>query len=78
MLHTLGFKQGLADFVLDAMGKASDFERQNTEQAKGRKKESAFMQRLASVMGEAVQGLDMPRPVESVRVIVEQCRLMWK
>ena len=55
MLQTLGFKQGLADFVLDAMGKASDFERQNTEQAKGRKKESAFMQRLASVMGEAVK-----------------------
>jgi len=38
MLATLGFKQGLADFVLDAMGKASDFERQNTEAAKGRKK----------------------------------------
>ena len=55
MLQTLGFKQGLADFVLDAMGKASDFERQNTEQAKGKKKESAFMQRLASVMGEAVK-----------------------
>ena len=45
-MKTLGFKQGLADFVLDAMGNASDFERQNTEQAKGKKKESAFMQRL--------------------------------
>ncbi len=55
MLQTLGFKQGLADFVLDAMGKASDFELQNTERAKGKKKESAFMQRLASVMGEAVK-----------------------
>ena len=55
MLQTLGFKQGLADFVLDAMGDAKDFERQNTEAAKGKKKESAFMQRLASVMGEAVK-----------------------
>ena len=26
----------------------------------------------------AVQGLDIPRPVESARAIVEQCRLMWK
>lgn len=55
MLQTLGFKQGLADFVLDAMGNAADFELQNTEKAKGKKKESAFMQRLASVMGEAVR-----------------------
>lgn len=55
MLQTLGFKQGLADFVLDAMGNAADFERQNTEAAKGKRKESAFMQRLASVMGEAVK-----------------------
>ena len=55
MLQTLGFKQGLADFVLDAMGNAADFELQNTEKAKGKKKESAFMQRLASVMGEAVK-----------------------
>ena len=37
------------------MGNAADFELQNTEQAKGKKKESAFMQRLASVMGEAVK-----------------------
>lgn len=62
MLETLGFKQGLADFVLDAMGKASDFERQNTEAAKGRKKESAFMQRLASVMGGAVKVNEEPKP----------------
>ena len=79
MLHTLGFKQGLADFVLDAMGKASDFERQNTEQAKGRKKESAFMQRLASVMGEAVkvnaeskpEGGSAISPEERLRTAVE-------
>ena len=79
MLQTLGFKQGLADFVLDAMGKASDFERQNTEQAKGRKKESAFMQRLASVMGEAVKvnaeakpkGESNVPPEERLRAAVE-------
>ena len=79
MLQTLGFKQGLADFVLDAMGKASDFERQNTEQAKGRKKESAFMQRLASVMGEAVKvnaeagpkGESAISPGERLRAAVE-------
>ena len=53
MLQTLGFKQGLADFVLDAMGDASDFERQNSEEKKGKRKESAFMQRLKSVMGDA-------------------------
>lgn len=55
MLQTLGFKQGLADFVLDAMGEAADFERQNAEETKGRRKESAFMQRLASVMGDSVK-----------------------
>ncbi len=55
MLQTLDFKQGLADFVLDAMGKASDFECQNTEEARGKKRASAFMQRVASVMGEAVK-----------------------
>lgn len=54
MLQTLGFKQGLADFVLDAMGEAADFERQNRESMQGKKK-SAFMQRLASVMGSAVK-----------------------
>lgn len=51
MLQTLSFKQGLADFVLDAIGDASDFEYQNREQEKGGKKPSAFMQRLASIMG---------------------------
>ncbi len=55
MLGTLDFKQGLADFVLDAMGDAADFERRDAAEAKGRKKESAFMQRLASVMGDAVK-----------------------
>ncbi len=55
MLQTLSFKQGLADFVLDALGEASDFERQNRDEAKGKKKPSAFMQRLASVMGGAVK-----------------------
>ena len=56
MLQTLSFKQGLADYVLDAMGDAADFELQNFDEAKGRKKkESAFMQRLASVMGNAVK-----------------------
>ena len=54
MLQTLSFKQGLADFVLDAIGDAADFERQNLDENKGKKK-SAFMQRLASVMGDAVK-----------------------
>ena len=30
------------------------------------------------VLRSAVQGLDIPRPLESVRAFVEQCRLMWK
>ena len=51
MLQTLSFKQGLADFVLDAMGEARDFEYQNRDEEKNRKKPSAFMQRLASIMG---------------------------
>ena len=51
MLQTLSFKQGLADFVLDAMGEAKDFEYQNRDEEKNRKKPSAFMQRLASIMG---------------------------
>jgi len=55
MLQTLSFKQGLADFVLDAMGDAADFELQNLDENKGRKKQSAFMQRLATVMGGAVK-----------------------
>lgn len=62
MLQTLSFKQGLADFVLDALGNAKDFERQNAEDVKGRRKESAFMQRLASVMGEAVKVNAAPQP----------------
>lgn len=51
MLQTLSFKQGLADFVLDAMGEAKDFEYQNRDEEKNTKKPSAFMQRLASIMG---------------------------
>ena len=51
MLQTLSFKQGLADFVLDAMGEAKDFEYQNRDEEKNNKKPSAFMQRLASIMG---------------------------
>ena len=33
---------------------------------------------LQLVLQLAVQGLDMPRPAESVRTLVEHCRLMWK
>lgn len=62
MLQTLDFKQGLADFVLDAQGDAADFERLDAEEAKGRRKESAFMQRLASVMGDAVKVRPDPSP----------------
>ena len=51
MLQTLSFKQGLADFVLDAMGEAKDFEYQNRDEEKNKKKPSAFMLRLASIMG---------------------------
>ena len=46
MLQTLSFKQGLADFVLNAIGEAKDFECQNRDEEKNRKKPSAFMQRL--------------------------------
>ncbi len=62
MLGTLDFKQGLADFVLDARGDAADFEMRDAPEAKGRKKESAFMQRLASVMGDAVKVRPDPSP----------------
>lgn len=55
MLQTLSFKQGLADYVLDAMGEASDFELKNRDDGQGKKKPSAFMQRLATVMGGAVR-----------------------
>lgn len=74
MLQTLGFKQGLADFVLDAMGNAADFELQNTEKAKGRKKESAFMQRLASVMGDAVKvnAATPPKPKDGPAIPPEE------
>ena len=33
---------------------------------------------LALVLQLAVQGLDIPRPVESVRAYVEDCRAMWR
>ena len=56
MLTTLSFKQGLADFVLDAMGDAAAFEGRRDEEPKdGRRKRNAFMERLASVMGEGVR-----------------------
>ena len=55
MLGTLRYKQGLSDFVLDAIGDAKDFEkRRDVDEGDGRKKRNAFMERLASVMGEAV------------------------
>lgn len=72
MLQTLSFKQGLADFVLDALGEASDFERQNRDEAKGRKKPSAFMQRLASVMGGAVKVEPETPPKDEVRIPPEE------
>ena len=46
MLGTLKFKQGLADYVLDARGDSADFE---TKDARG-----AFMARLAEVMDSPV------------------------
>ena len=30
------------------------------------------------VLQLAVQGLDIPRPIDSVRALVEQCRVTWK
>ncbi len=72
MLQTLSFKQGLADFVLDAMGDAADFERQNLDEKKGKKKESAFMQRLASVMGDAVKVKPEPAPRSEPRIPPEE------
>ena len=30
------------------------------------------------VLQHAVQGLDIPRPLDSVRALVEQCRVTWK
>ena len=30
------------------------------------------------VLQLAVQGLDIPHPIESVRTLVEECRVMWK
>jgi hypothetical protein len=30
------------------------------------------------VLQLAVQGLDIPRPLDSVRALVEQCRVTWK
>ena len=30
------------------------------------------------VLQLAVQGLDIPRPLDSVRALVEQCRMTWK
>ena len=55
MLQTLDFKQGLADFVLDARGDAADFEMRDSRDPDARRKQNAFMQRLASVMGDAVR-----------------------
>jgi len=71
MLQTLSFKQGLADFVLDAMGDAADFERQNLDENKGKKK-SAFMQRLASVMGDAVKVRPEPAPRAEPKIPPEE------
>lgn len=73
MLQTLSFKQGLADYVLDAMGNAADFERQNLDEGKGRKKKaSAFMQRLASVMGDAVKVKPEPQRREEPKIPPEE------
>ena len=72
MLQTLSFKQGLADFVLDAMGDAADFERQNLDEKKDKKKESAFMQRLASVMGDAVKVKPEPQPRSEPKIPPEE------
>lgn len=30
------------------------------------------------VLQLAVQGLDIPRPLDSVRALIEQCRILWK
>lgn len=82
MLSTLSFKQGLADFVLDAMGDATAFEgRQDEEPKDGRRKRNAFMERLASVMGDGLQTEAAPMkgsaekpvipPTERLRAAVE-------
>jgi len=35
-------------------------------------------QECGLVLQFAVQGFDIPRPLESVRALIEECRLMWK
>ena len=82
MLSTLSFKQGLADYVLDAMGDAEAFEGRRDEEPKdGRRKRNAFMERLASVMGEGLRTEELPAkasagkpaipPAERLRAAVE-------
>ncbi len=70
MLQTLSFKQGLADYVLDEIGDAADFERLNAEaNGEKRQKKSAFLQRLSSIMGDTAVGEKQPAvpPPERIR-----------
>ena len=66
MLSTLGFKQGLSDFVLDARGKQEDFEKANAK--------SAFISRLTDILGKPLAPSQTP-PADPVKHLADELSL---
>ncbi|MDY0282511.1 MAG: C-terminal helicase domain-containing protein, partial [Salinivirgaceae bacterium] len=66
MLATLGFKQGLSDYVLDARGDQNDFEQTNAK--------SAFIARLTDVIGKSLAPSQTP-PSDPVKVLSDELSL---
>ena len=66
MLSTLGFKQGLSDFVLDARGNQEDFEKANAK--------SAFITRLTDILGKPLVQNPTP-PADPVKHLADELSL---
>lgn len=66
MLATLGFKQGLSDFVLDARGNQEDFEKANAK--------SAFISRLSDIIGKPLIQNRKP-PADPVKHLADELGL---
>ena len=66
MLATLGFKQGLSDFVLDARGNQEDFEKANAK--------SAFISRLTDIIGKPLAPSQTP-PADPVKHLADELSL---
>ena len=69
---------GTSRYALGAVPADNEIEPVTTDELIVARDELDLPSELQLVLQLAVQGLDIPRPVESARALVEQCRLMWK